>query len=212
MNELKKRNVKFILLEHDAVLPERDVFGFESEIEVANFRSEGRPIAASILTAEKAVEKAIRLQRGITQVHMLCFGIDPRPGIAWLADGVVLGVAQLEKVETVSTHIEGIASSLEFEKMVVRIGHGAPLIRDQIINDCLTHSLYIEQVNESKTSRGLLRHNHVISAIRIALLSGPRVVEFRTIQPTEGDLREIQRQSRKKTNGKKQFPVRLHTL
>ena len=205
MNELKKRNVKFILLEHDAVLPERDMIWFGSEIEVANFRSEGQPIAASISAAEKAVEKAIRLQRGITQVHMLCFGIDPgpRPGIAWLADGVVLGVAQLEKVETVSAHIEGIASSLEFEKMVVRIGHGAPLIRDQIINDCLTHSLYIEQVNESKTSRGLLRHNHVISAIRIALLSGPRVVEFRTIQPTEGDLREIQRQSRKKTNGRK---------
>ena len=214
MNELKKRNVKFILLEHDAVLPERDMIWFGSEIEVANFRSEGRPIAASILTAEKAVEKAIRLQRGITQVHMLCFGIDPgpRPGIAWLADGVVLGVAQLEKVETVSAHIEGIASSLELEKMVVRIGHGAPLIRDQIINDCLTHSLYIEQVNESKTSRGLLRHNHVISAIRIALLSGPRVVEFRTIQPTEGDLREIQRQSRKKTNGRKTISSEAHTL
>ena len=61
-------------------------------------------------------------------------------------------------------------------------------------------------VNEAKTSRGLLRHNHVISAIRIALLSGERVWEFREIQPTIGELREIQRQSRKRSNGRKTIP------
>ena len=205
MNELKKRQIRFVLLDHDAVLPERDMIWFGSEIEVAKYRNEGQPIASSVFTVKEAVEKAVRLQRGITQVHLLCFGIDPgpRPGIAWLADGVVLGVAQLEKVDSVSAHISGIASALDFKTMVVRIGHGAPLIRDQIINDCLTHSFHLEQVNESKTSRGLLRHNHVISAIRIALLRGQQVFEFRTIRPTEGDLREIQRQSRKKSNGRK---------
>lgn len=204
MNELKKRKLRFVLLEHDAVLPERDMIWFGSEVETAKFRNEGKAIAVSIENISEAVDKAVRILRGITQVNRLYFGIDPgpRPGIAWLADGAVLGVAQLEHIEHVSGHISAIASTLEFKHMVVRIGDGAPLIRDRIINDCLTHSIELEQVNESKTSRGLLRHNHVVSAIRIALLAGKRVIEFRTVQPTEGDLREIQRQSRKLSNGR----------
>ncbi len=117
------------------------------------------------------------IQGGITQVHQLCFGVDPgpRPGIAWLADGVVLGVAQFERIENIAAQIIGISSALEFKRMTIRIGDGAPLSRDQIINDCLTHQLEVEMVNEAKTSRGLLRHNHVISAIRIALLSGDHI-------------------------------------
>lgn len=205
MNELKKRALRFSLLEHDAVLPERDTIWFGSEVEVARFRTEGRAIAVSIGTVEEAVDKAVRMMRGIEHVHRLCFGIDPgpRPGIAWLADGAVLGVAQLENADLVSGHIAAIAASIEYSSMVVRIGDGAPLIRDRIMNDCLTHSYDMEQVNEAKTSRGLLRHNHVVSAIRIAMLAGERIYEFRTVQPTEGDLREIQRQSRKRSNGRK---------
>jgi hypothetical protein len=49
----------------------------------------------------------------------------------------------------------------------------------------------------------LLRHNHVISAIRIAMIRGQRVWEQRNITPSEGQLKEIQRQSRKRSNGRK---------
>jgi hypothetical protein len=211
MNELKSRKLRFLLLEHDAVLPDRDMIWFGSEVEAAKFRDEGRAIAVSIENIKEAVDKAVRLLKGITQVHRLCFGIDPgpRPGIAWLADGAVLGVSQLEHIEHVAGHISAIAASLEYKQMIVRIGDGAPIIRDRIINDCLTHSIELEQVNESKTSRGLLRHNHVVSAIRIALLSGQRVLEFRTVQPTEGELREIQRQSRKFSNGRKTISTEM---
>ena len=205
MTELKRRRLRFILLEHDAVLPEQDMIWFGSEVEVATYRDEGKPIAATAITVKDAVDNAVRLQRGITQVHQLCFGIDPgpRPGLAWLADGVVLGVAQFERIENIAAQIIGISTALEFKRMVIRIGDGAPLSRDQIINDCLTHQLEIEMVNEAKTSHGLLRHNHVISAVRIALLSGVRVWEFQEIQPSMGELRDIQRQSRKKSNGRR---------
>ena len=205
MTELKRRGLRFILLEYDAVLPEQDMIWFGNDVEVATYRDEGKPIAASSVSVKAAVDNAVRIQRGITQVHQLCFGVDPgpRPGIAWLADGVVLGVAQFERIENIAAQIIGISSALEFKRMVIRIGDGAPLSRDQIINDCLTHQLEVEMVNEAKTSRGLLRHNHVISAIRIALLSGEHVWEFREIQPTIGEIREIQRQSRKRSNGRK---------
>jgi len=205
MTELKRRGLRFMLLEHDAVLPEQNMIWFGSEVEVAQFRNEGKAIATSAASVKDAVDNAVRLQRGITNVHQLCFGIDPgpRPGLAWLADGVVLGVAQFEHIENLAAQIIGISSALEFKRMIVRIGDGAPLSRDQIINDCLTHQLELELVNEAKTSRGLLRHNHVISAVRIALLSGEHVWEFRELQPTEGEIKEIQRQSRKKSNGRK---------
>jgi len=205
MAELKKRGLRFILLEHDDTLPEQNMIWFGSEVEVAKFRNEGRPIASSVVSVKDAIDNAVRLQKGITQVQQLCFGIDPgpRPGLAWLADGVVLGVAQFERIENLAAQIIGISSALDFKRMVVRIGDGAPLSRDQIINDCLTHRLELELVDEAKTSRGLLRHNHVISAIRIALLSGEQVWTFREIKPTVGELREIQCQSRKKSNGRK---------
>lgn len=205
MTELKKRGLRFILLEHDAVLPESDMIWFGGELEVVKYRNEGQPIMTSPHSVKEAVDNAVRLMRGIGHVHQLSFGIDPgpRPGLGWLADGVVLGIAQFEHIENLAAQIIGISSALDFENMVIRIGDGAPLSRDRIINDCLTHQLEIEVVNEAKTSRGLLRHNHVISAIRIAMISGERVWEFRELQPTEGEVREIQRQSRKKSNGRK---------
>ena len=47
MTELKQRGLRFILLEHDAVLPERDMIWFGSEIEVVKYRNEGQPIMTS---------------------------------------------------------------------------------------------------------------------------------------------------------------------
>ena len=85
--------------------------------------------------------------------------------------------------------------------MLIRIGDGAPLIRDQIINDCLAKNWIIEQVNESKTSSGLVRNNHAISALRIAANSGQRIWQQRELRPKHGDVKYIQTQSRKMSNG-----------
>ena len=86
--------------------------------------------------------------------------------------------------------------------MLIRIGNGDPLIRDRIINICIGNNWNVEVVDESKTSKGLLRHNHSISALRIASNSGQRVWELREINPLPGQIKEIQRQSRKFSKGK----------
>jgi dsDNA-specific endonuclease/ATPase MutS2 len=67
---------------------------------------------------------------------------------------------------------------------------------------CIEKNWNLEVVDESKTSRGLLRHNHSISALRIASISGIRVWELREINPLPGQIKEIQRQSRKLSKGK----------
>ncbi len=69
MTELKRRGLRFILLEHDAVLPEQDMIWFGNDLEVATYRDEGKPIAASSVSVKAAVDNAVRIQRGITQVH-----------------------------------------------------------------------------------------------------------------------------------------------
>ena len=133
----------------------------------------------------------------------LNFGIDPgpRPGIAWLADGVVIGSAQLENFEGVADHIAGISTAVEHSRMFVNVGDGAPIIRDRIINQLILRGIETYQVNEYKTSTGSRSKAHIHAATRIALMGGERVNEIRKLKPTTGDLKEIQRQSRIQSSG-----------
>ena len=85
--------------------------------------------------------------------------------------------------------------------MVIKIGDGAPLIRDRIINDCIAENWVVEQVNETKTSIGLIRNNHSISALRIAANSGSKVWQTRDVNPSDGEIKYIQTESRKRSNG-----------
>ena len=52
------------------------------------------------------------------------------------------------------------------------------------------------ELNEYRTSQGSRIKTHLHAATRIALMGGSRVHHIRELNPTEGDLKEIQRQSR----------------
>ena len=93
-------------------------------------------IPATEETLEISVERAIQASRGFESAVQLVFGVDPgpRPGIAWLADGIVVGSAQLEEINGVADHIIGLSSAVKHQRMCVKVGDGAPLIRDRIIN------------------------------------------------------------------------------
>lgn len=152
---------------------------------------------------EIAVERAIHAAKGLNSAVRLNFGIDPgpRPGIAWLADGVVIGSAQLENFEGVADHIAGISTAVQHSRMFVNVGDGAPIIRDRIINQLILRGIETYQVNEYKTSTGSRSKAHIHAATRIALMGGERVNEIRKLKPTTGDLKEIQRQSRIQSSG-----------
>ena len=211
MQALKLRKLKFDLLEQNAPLPHASTVWIATELEILGREDEGYPVAASLDDIEGALERAMLHLRGVHRIRELAFGIDPgpRPGVAWMGDGVLLGMAQLEHIEGVVDHIRTIEQAIEHEVSKVRIGNGAPLLRDHIINDCIAANFWMEEVNEAKTSKGLLRHNHVVSAVRIAMLRGRRVWEQRSITPTEGQLKEIQRRSRTISNGRKTISAEL---
>ena len=192
-------------------MPSKDTIWFGSEEEVANAIGEGRGIACNIDCCESAVTQATILINGLSVIENISIGIDPgpRPGLAWLADGVLMGVAQLEGVDFVVDHVNSIIAAAEFKNITLRIGDGAPLLRDRIINKCLENQWNIEEVDEAKTSRGLLRHNHSTSAVRIALLRGKRVWQQRVLKPTAGQIRYIQNQSRTESSGAKTISKEL---
>jgi hypothetical protein len=201
MEALRKKGLPFTQLEIGQSLPSKDTIWFGSEEEVANAIGEGRGIACNIDCCESAVTQAIILRNGLSEIENISIGIDPgpRPGLAWLADGVVV------------EHINSITTAAEFKNMTLRIGDGAPLSRDRIINKCLENQWNIEEVNEAKTSHGLLRHNHSTSAVRIALLRGKRVWQQRVLKPTAGQIRYIQNQSRTDSSGAKTISKELAT-
>ncbi len=160
-------------------------------------------IPATEETLEISVERAIQASRGFESVVQLVFGVDPgpRPGIAWLADGIVVGSAQLEEISGVADHIIGLSSAVKHQRMCVKVGDGAPLIRDRIINQLILRGLETLQVSEYRTSSGSRVKTHLHAATRIALMGGNKVYKIRDLNPTEGDLKEIQRQSRILSSG-----------
>ena len=190
MRELKRRKCDFVML---AIEDDWDGILLTSPDEV----EEGN-IPATEDTVEIAIERAIQASRGLDSAVQLVFGIDPgpRPGVAWLADGIVVGSAQLEQIEMVADHIIGLASAVEHQRMCVKVGDGAPLLRDRIINQLILRGIETLQVNEYKTSYGSRMKTHLHAATRIALMGGSRIYSLRDLSPTDGDLKEIQRQSR----------------
>ena len=203
MRELKRRECNFVMLSPgdswDGILltsPEEVIDG---------------EIPAMEENIEIAVERAIQASRGFDTAVQLVFGIDPgpRPGLAWLADGVIVGSAQLESVNAVADHVVALSTAVEHMRMSVKVGDGAPLIRDRIINQLILRGVETLEVSEHRTSSGSRSKAHINAATRIALVSGTKVNETRKLKPTNGDLREAQRQSRIFSSGEITIPTDL---
>ena len=203
MRELKRRKCEFVMLSSN---DEWEGILLTSPEEVR-----GGEIPAMEENIEIAVERAIQASRGLDTAVQLVFGVDPgpRPGLAWLADGIVVGNAQLENIGMVADHIIGLSTAVKHQRLCVKIGDGAPLIRDRIINQLILRGIETLQVSEYRTSSGSRSKAHIHAATRIALMSGLKVYHLRDLIPTDGDLREIQRQSRIQSSGDLTIPTEL---
>ena len=172
--------------------------------EVALSLGRGKGVAVTVETVELCVERAINLARGLDSAVFLTFGIDPgpRPGMAWLADGVLVGTAQLERVDAVVDHVLAISSAIKHDRLRIRIGDGSPVIRDRLANLFLARSIEVQIVDEKRTSRGPRNSSHTIAGARIAMLKGFKVYKRRHLEVTQGEMKEIQRRSRDASQGR----------
>ena len=204
MHLLRSRNIDVEQRSLNEPLPSKDAIWIGTVDEVAQNTTEGRPIAASIESIDLAIEATIFALKGSSKTHRFTIGIDtgPRPGIAWFTDGILIDTKQTESIEECIKTVDFLIEHHDFQHLLIRMGKGSPSHRNRLLNVMLQQGYVVELVDERKTSRGLNRNQHSVSAIRIATLAGQRIWELVELEPTEGEVKEIQRRSRIKSQGR----------
>ncbi len=149
------------------------------------------------LIADRAMLKLLDI-RGAA----IIIGIDPgeHTGVVAVAGNVVLSTHRVPAVEVYRT-VDRIIKSIPARSVNIRIGHGACLIRTQLINSLLKLGVRIELVDETGTTPTGGRDLDIRAAIKIAHLKGVAVGQ-QSITPTSGEIRLIQDHSREQSDGK----------
>lgn len=181
----------------------------EREAETIDFSSDKKIIADG--RPQATLDKAISLLFG-EDFDIIIIGIDPGkyPGMAVLGNNKTISVHHVS-VGDVCPLIKRIVREYNNKKIVVRIGHGARLIRSQLINGILDLGLPVEMVDETGTTPHLGKGVHgqvisdIIAAINIARIPGKNVGK-QFIEPSHGEVRVIQEHSREQSNGRSTIP------
>ena len=197
VSELRDRGVSFTTVEPGADLPDGATVvltGPEDEVEAPSSVDVVRGTPDSARTAVEEVVAALRGEQGRTVV-----GIDPgeQPGIAVLAGEMVVATFQVPPKRVAEIVHEETADATD---PLVRIGDGARLIGARIIDDIEDRP--IELVDETGTTpylgAGARGVGDILAAVNIARMEGDPI-ESREVEPTAGELRRIQEQSRKQS-------------
>ncbi|MBU03463.1 MAG: hypothetical protein CMA58_00545 [Euryarchaeota archaeon] len=209
IKKLRQSQIKYIQLEYSTPLPQDVIFWFGTHKEVQR-SSDENGVSCDIDLVDVTIQKHINLLLAGPDVKLLSFGVDtgPRPGLAWFADGRLIGSSQLEDIDSVVQEINQIIYYIAPQSSIIRIGKGPRTLSSRIVNSCLDQGFDVELVDEKNTSIGS-RHDHVSSAKNIGLKSGIPIFNHLKVIPTKGEVREIQRISRLASHGKSTIPSNL---
>ncbi len=156
-----------------------------------------------------AVDMAFCRLRCGPGAHHFIFGIDPgkRPGLALLCDGRRLLRRRTFSPEAVRDEVERLQGWAEIKSLTIRIGHGDPTNRDRTIVAVWDMVDAVEVVDETGTTRG--EHPDLNAAQTIAVRAGRQLGSMPEVEPTPGELREIQRRSRIASRGRLTITVSM---
>lgn len=211
---MRSRRLNFIAISPKESIPPSVgvVITTEDEVDKIDF-DESKIVAAK--KPRVAIDRALQLLLGKRRYSQIIIGIDPgkRPGIAVLGDGTVIAVHQTSSNE-VCEAVKQIVNEYHADQFIIRVGHGARLIRNQIINSLINLGLRIELVDENGTTPRLGKGVHgsqisdIVAAINIAKLKGEAIGK-QNLEPTIGEVKEIQALSRELTNGRATISMQL---
>jgi len=127
----------------------------------------------------------------------ILIGIDPgsTPGIAIFSDGVLFRRFTAESPQDAMNFIKSFMRNCKGHDTIVRIGHGARLVRNRMVNMLLDIAPHVEIVDETSTTLPTA-HNDMLAASSIALTPGKRVSSKLSLEPKEGEIKDVQRKSR----------------
>lgn len=149
-----------------------------------------------------AVAKARLMLTAEAEVKEVTIGVDPgvRPGLAVLADGVVLMKAAADSPESVRELVDGAVGEYPGARVLVRIGNGDRTNRNRIFNGLWDDGYNIEIVDERNTTTNSPTPDED-AAVEIAMTPGYRPAKRQDIEPCPGEIRNIQRISRLESQG-----------
>ena len=194
LKEMRRLNIKHTVLSVGEDIPPYVgvVICSESETDSIDF-----PVKIGASDPVKAAGEALVYLSGTRVCRDVFIVIDPgkRPGLAVVCDGKVVEKIQAMGPEDCRKLVMNALDSREYSRALVRIGHGDITNRNRIIAAISGLGVGMEIVNEKNTSR-YTRNSDIEAAIRIAAGEGERVSRIYEIDPTDGEIREIQRRSR----------------
>ncbi len=204
---LKRRKIAYVLLSSLKHIPDRIGVILTSHAELHDIGLQ-KVIAADVYdTVDHAVDKALQLLKGKELYIRVSIGIDPgeHPGVAIVGDDMLLQKTRVDTPKDVARIIKRLLREYPANETCIRIGNGAPLIRNRIINSLIPLELPIEIVDETRTSvaqQQRRKGRDEEAAAAIALLSGGKVQQRLSLEPTRGAIRNVQQHSRRLTGGR----------
>ena len=207
LKTLKKRKIAYVSLSSVKNIPSRVGVILTSHHEFHDIKNKKTIPVDAYDSLDHAVDLALQLLFGKDMYSTIFIGIDPgeRPGIAVVGDEVLLHKTQVKSHEDVFMLVKRFLKEYPAKDTTIRIGHGALIIRNRIINSLIPLHVPIEIVDETKTSSSQSSHRYgrdSEAAAAIALLHGGKVQTRLPLEPTKGAIRDVQRHSRQLSGGR----------
>lgn len=204
---LRKRKSPYVSLSAIDHIPSRIGVILTSHSELHDIKFP-KIVAADVYdTIDHAVDLALQMLIGKELYSRIFIGIDPgeQPGVAIVGDDILLQKMHVESPEKVVTIVKRFRREYPATETLIRIGHGSIIARNRIINSLIPLEIPIEIVDETKTTSSQQRRRHERdseAAAAIALLPGGKIQRRLSLEPTRGNIRNVQEHSRQLTDGR----------
>ena len=207
LNVLRRRKIPYVSLSSIDHIPSMVGVVLTSNSELHDVKSQKVIAADAYDTIDHAVDLALQMLIGKELYSKVYIGVDPgdKPGVAVVGDDILLQKTQLETPEEVVDAVKRILREYPAVETLVRIGHGSVITRNRIINSLISLRVSIEIVDETKTTSSQQKGRHERdseAAASIAMLPGGRVQRRLPLEPTKGDIRNVQERSRQLSEGR----------
>lgn len=147
----------------DSLLPQDEISGFD--IVMTDTSIPGNNVFRTDGKDEFRIKQIVKSGNS----EEITVGIDPgpAPGIATLANNIVIDRRSIYDISEVRNYVSRIRRECRYSKFVVKVGDGDKRYRNAIVGELRDYDLQI--VNERGSSRTTKRGDDASSAINIAL-------------------------------------------
>jgi len=193
IESLRKRDISFVSLTFKDEIPYNVDVIISSEEDEVNFKNVIRWAGEDV---ESLIDRAIILSSD--EKIDIVFGIDPGEniGIAIYGNNKLIRRFVRKSPEAAAKFIKRYIREMKASSVKVRIGNGAPLIRNRIINLLMDEKIHVEMVDEARIH---CQDDDAVAASSIAMVEGVKIRNKLRIEPKDGEIREMQRLSRIKS-------------